>query len=201
MCLSCLALTVIICQKPNLSCQTITGSCRCCGFMTWCCICCSTKGTARSLLFSSGWKVPSWQCDLTGVRCPDLPSWCAPLCQREVRVREGHGLHQGGTRGAAAMSCCCCHCCVCLQERATRLCVCVCVLLRTTGLDSCLMTVEYVSGDVNLLKAPGRSSAQPHALASRRNSLHTWILCSFHRLAVNQQVMWLSTRVSSSSLF
>ena len=50
----------------------------------------------------------------------------------------------------------------------TCVCVSVCVLLRAMGLDgeirpsSSLMTIECVSQDDSLLRAPGRHSAQPH---------------------------------------
>lgn len=61
---------------------------------------------------------------------------------------------------------------VCLQEGATWLCTCVCVL-RAMGLDreigppSSLMTIECVSQDDSLLRAPGWHSTGPHAGSSR----------------------------------
>lgn len=109
--------------------------------------------------------------DLATIRCPGVPCWFALQSQRRVLMQEGHkpSVSKQGDR-------ICCHVLlphvVCLQEGAIWLCVCVCVLLRAMGLDeeigptSSLMTIECVSQDDSLLRAPGWHFAQPHAHSS-----------------------------------
>ncbi len=161
----------------------------------------------RNFLLDCSWKVflqVLAASDLATVRCPGLPSWFALQSQRRVLMHEGHkaSVSREGERSR-------CHVLllhvVCLQEGATWLCVCVCacvcVLLRAVGLDgeigppSSLMTIECVSQDDSMLRAPGWHSTRPHASSScrrrpKRVGYECVCMCSSQWIATNQEVMW-----------